>query len=350
MINLSRSFQSGPQVQTVVTDPGVAWVKDTSWVVDAPPDDAVRPEPEATWPASGARTGLCGAVSPRAIALPGGGYRLYYTQILPRLGAAAGAVDYGNATSRILSAFSDDGVSWTPEAGVRLSAAQGGAGEYRVVSSEVVPVLHGSGRLRMYYECATGPLSVPNSIRSAISEDGGLGWTPEPGVRWGNGEGNFMAPRILFLPDGRIRLYCCERGRGIVSAVSDGDGLNFTEEPGVRIAPGGRFDTQVAFAPEIMHLAGVGYLAYYAGYSASNRAQILRAWSDDGLVWRKELRPAIAPDGRGLDAVKCSEMCVLHLPTATGRGTRYRTLYEGCDGTAPGERGVWRVLGATSGV
>jgi hypothetical protein len=159
-----------------------------------------------------------------------------------------------------------------------------------------------------------------------------------------------MAPRILFLADGRCRLYCCERGRGIVSAVSDGDGLNFTEEPGVRIAAGGRFDTQVAFAPEIMHLAGGGCLAYYAGYSASNRAQILRAWSDDGLVWRKELNPAIAPDGRGLDAVKCSEMCVVQLPTATGRGIRYRILYEGCDGTAPGERGVWRVLGATSGV
>lgn len=337
-------------MQTVPTDPGVAWVKDTSWVVDAPPDDAARPEPEASWPDSGKRTGLCGAVSPRAIALPDGGYRLFYTQLLPRAGAAGGAVDYGNATSRILSAFSVDGVSWTPEAGVRLSAAQGGAGEYRVVSSEVVPVLDGSGRLRMYYECSTGPLSVPNSIRSAISEDGGLEWTPEPGVRLGQGAGSYMAPRILFLADGRCRLYCCERGRGIISAVSEGEGLEFTEEPGVRIAPGGRFDTQVAFAPEIMRVDGGGYLAYYAGYSAPNRAQILRAWSDDGLVWRKEPDPAIAPDGSGLDAVKCSEMCVLPLPTATGHRTRYRILYEGCDGTARGERGVWRVLGATSGV
>jgi hypothetical protein len=350
MINLSQTFKSGPQVQTVVTDPGVAWIKDTSWVVDAPPDDAAQPEPEATWPNSRVRTGLCGAVSPRAIALPGGGYRLYSTQILPRAGAAAGAVDYGNATSRILSAFSADGVSWRPEAGVRLSAAKGGAGEYRVVSSEVVPVLDGSGRLRMYYECAAGPLTVPNSIRSAISEDGGLEWTPEPGVRWAKGDGNYMAPRILFLADGRIRLYCCERGRGIISAVSEGDGLKFTEEPDVRIAAGGSFDTQVAFAPEIMHLAGGGYLAYYAGYSAPNRAQILRATSDDGLVWRKEAHPPIAPDGTGLDAVKCSEMCILQLPAATGRGIRYRILYEGCDGTAPGERGVWRVLGATSGV
>jgi len=50
------------------------------------------------------RTGLCGAVSPRVVALASGGYRMYYTQILPRAGFRAGANDYDNATSRILSA------------------------------------------------------------------------------------------------------------------------------------------------------------------------------------------------------------------------------------------------------
>jgi len=97
------------------------------------------------------------------------------------------------------------------------------------------------------------------------------------------------------------------------------------------------FDTQVAFAPEIMHLGGRGY---YAGYSAPNRAQILRAKSDDGLVWRKEPHPAIAPGDGGLDAAKCSEMCVVQLPSAAGLGIGYRILYEGCDGTAIGERGI----------
>jgi hypothetical protein len=346
MINLARPFETGTQVQTVTVDPGVAWIRDASWVVNAPPDGEAQPRPEAPWSDLELRTGIGGAVSPRVVALPGG-YRLYYTQILARPGVAAGAVDYGNATSRILSAFSRDGLAWTPEPGVRLSAAQGGAGEYRVVSSEVVPVLDGSGRLRMYYECCAGTQAVPNSIRSAISNDG-LDWMSEPSVRLGASGRNYMAPRVLFLADGRCRLFCCERGRGIISALADRDGLTFSEEPGVRIAPGGAFDSQAAFAPEIMHLAGGGLVAYYAGYSAPNRAQILRARSDDGLIWIKESKPAIAPSGNGLDAVKCSEMCVFPLLSSEELPARYRMLYEGCDGTAAGERGVWRVLGATS--
>ena len=101
------------------------------------------------WPPEAARTGLCGAVSPRLVALAEGGYRLYYTQILPRADHPAGANDYDNATTRILSALSTNGLSWMPEPGVRLTAEQGGAGPFRVVSSEVVPVPDAAHRMRM---------------------------------------------------------------------------------------------------------------------------------------------------------------------------------------------------------
>ena len=346
MIDLSQSPSASPRVHAVATDPGTAWTKDAAVAIEAPPDADVNPRPEAQWSPHALRTGVCGAVSPRVLALPGG-YRLYYSQILPRPGFPAGANDYDNATTRILSAFSADGDVWTPEPGVRLSPQAGGAGEFRVVSSEVVPIGDG-GRLRMYYECCAGPQSITNSIRSAVSTDGGLDWAPEPGVRLESQGQNYSAPRIVFLRDGRCRLYCAERGRGIVSAVSDDGGLKFRPEPGVRLAPDGTYDMHSAFAPEILWVADAGYVMYYAGYRQSNRAYILRAVSDDGLTWRKDSEPVISPGSGGWDAAKCSEMCLIRLPQRNGTAPRYRMLYEACDGTATNQRGVWRIASATS--
>ena len=68
------------------------------------------------------------------------------------------------------------------EPGVRLTPEQGNAGEFRVVSSEVVPMTDGSGRLRMYFESCPGTQSTENSIRSALSEDGGLTWKLAAGI------------------------------------------------------------------------------------------------------------------------------------------------------------------------
>lgn len=341
MIDLARSASASPLVHTVATDPGLLWTKDAAIAIDAPPDADVGPLPETLWTPTAQRTGVCGAVSPRVLALPAGGYRLYYSQILPRSGFPAGANDYDNSTTRILSAFSSDGSAWAPEPGVRLSPQAGGAGEFRVVSSEVVPVGDGS-RLRMYYECCSGPQSITNSIRSALSSNGGLVWSPEPGARLETDGRNYAAPRIVFLDDGRCRLYCHERGRGIMSAVST-DGLSFQPESGLRIAQGSTFDALTAFAPEIIRLADGRYVMYYAGYSQPNRAYILRAVSDDGLTWRKETEPVIAPGPGGWDAAKCSEMCLIRLADGT-----FRMLYEACDGTTKGERGVWRIASATS--
>lgn len=348
MFDLSEGIAVGPGWQTLPADPGLAWKKDEKWVIDAAPDDVTDPPPEAREPALVKRTGVCGAVAPRVIALPGGGFRLYYTQILPRPGFPAGAVDYGNATSRILSAFSSDGTSWQLEPGVRLSAAEGGAGAFRVVSSEVVPIFNNPGRLRMYYECSNGPQTVGNSIRSACSSDGGLVWIPEPGICLGDNGRNYMTPRILLLDDGRCRLFCGERGRGIISALSDDGRPEFHEEPGTRIAPGGPYDHHFAFAPEIIRLTNGTYVMYYAGYSVPTRAHILRAVSDDGLVWSKDSSPVISPGRDDLSSVKCSEMCVVKLPRSSGAIPQYRMFYEACDGTAEGMRGVWRIHSATA--
>ena len=245
-----------------------------------------------------------------------GAWRMYYTQILPRAGQAEGANDYDRATARILSARSPDGIAWAPEPGVRLSPQAGGAGDYRVVSPEVVPLADGRGHLRMYYECCPGPSPEPASIRSAISSDGGGTWTMEPGVRLGGG-GSYCSPRMLYLDDGRCRLYCGARGEGIVSAQSTDGGLTFAREPGVRVAPGTPFDAHTAFAPAVLRVAGAGYRMYYAGYGAPDRAHVLGAVSADGLTWRKEPDPVVAPGGRW-DGAKCSEMCVVDLAAGGG--------------------------------
>jgi hypothetical protein len=347
LIDLTQSRSASPLVQTVTVDPGVSWRKDAAVAIEAPPDTDIDPQPEATWSPHAPRTGICGAVGPRVIALPDSGYRMYYTQILPQPGFPAGANDYDHSRTRILSAYSADGQTWNPEPGVRLSPQSVDAGALRVVSSEVVPVGDGS-LLRMYYECCAGPQSESNSIRSAVSSDGGLEWTPESGARLEFPGSNLTAPRIVFLADGRCRLYCVERGHGIMSAISDHEALTFRREPGVRLTPDGPFDSHVAFAPEILFVKNTGYVMYYAGYSQTNRAYILRASSDDGLTWRKDSKPVLLPGPDGWDAAKCSEMCVIRLPQEDGAGPRYRMFYEACDGTTASERGVWRIAGASS--
>ena len=322
----------------VASDPGTVWIKDEDAAIDVPIDTAVDPAPEEQWPVGEERTGIYGVVTPNVVALPEGGYRMYYTQILPREGFPVGANDYDNSTTRILSAVSMDGLAWSPEAGVRLSAEQGGAGDFRVVSPEVVPLADKSGGWRMYFECNPGPQAVASSLRSAVSADG-LTWVVESGVRLG-GDGSYNSPRLIFLNDGRCRLYCGDRGRGIVSALSEDGGLTFVLEPGLRIAQESPYEALTAFAPEVLSIEGGGYRMYYAGYSAANRAYILSAVSEDGLSWQKEAEPVVAPGGRW-DAAKCSEMCVMEVSGG------YRLFYEACDGTAADERGVWRIAGAT---
>lgn len=331
---------------TVASDPGTQWVKDDRVAIDAPPDDDANPAPDAEWPADARRSGRCAAVTPNVVELPDGGYRMYYTQVLPRPGFPQGAIDYDNATSRILSAISEDGTSWTPEAGTRLSALQGGAGEFRVVAPEVVPIPDGSGRLRMYFECCPGPQSHASSIRSAVSEDG-LDWTPESGDRLSGNGGSYNAPRVLFLDDGTCRLYCSDRAEGIVSAVSEDGGFTFRLDAGRRIVRELTYEAHAAYAPEVLLIDGGGYRMYYAGYSDPTRTYILTATSEDGLNWHKAPEPVIAPGGR-YEAVKCSEMAIMRLPEIPGQAQRYRMFYEACDGTTADERGVFRILSSTS--
>ena len=134
---------------------------------------------------------------------------------------------------------------------------------------------------------------------------------------------------------------------GIISAVSDDGGVTFSREPGIRIAPGPNLDRLTAFAPEILRLRTGGFRMYYAGYSNPRRADILTAISDNGLDWQKASLPVLSGGSTNQGAVKCSEMCVIWNPRCPADPGQFRMLHEACDGTAENQRGVWRIVGAT---
>ena len=202
----------------------------------------------------------------------------------------------------------------------------------------------GSGRLRMYFESCHGTQSTQNSIRSALSEDGGLTWSVEDGHRLRIGGGNVMASRIIFTEDGLVRLYVTQRTVGIISAISTDGGTDFVIE-GSRLP-----EDASSFAPEIVRRPDSGYRMYYVSCISDREPtegggqQIVSASSPDGLDWRVD-GGAVVPDGDGPDAVKASEMSTFPLPAGAAEGM-YGMVYEGCDGTTLNARGVWRITSA----
>ena len=112
-------------------------------------------------------------------------------------------------------------------------------------------------------------------------------------------------------------------------------------------------ESVTVYAPEVVRFrlknGSYGWRMYYAGWGGPpTRGYILSATSHDGMMWTKDANPVLQPGGIW-DKVKCSEPCVFALPSGDGGdgGGGYRLLYEACDGSAAGETGVWRILGAT---
>jgi len=143
---------------------------------------------------------------------------------------------YYGGPGGILSAVSDDGLTFQKEPAVRIPSGSPGSPE--AITSDPTLVMLKDGRARMYYKGATGPGGPGQSIHSvfsAVSTDG-LRFEKE-GIRIDSQQtpdrGWASVPEALVLSDGRVRLYYVSDGlavkHGIVSAISD-DGLNFTRE------------------------------------------------------------------------------------------------------------------------
>jgi hypothetical protein len=202
-------------VHWVPSDPGTRFVKDPAVVVAPPAVD-----------------GEWKALTPNVLALPSGGFRLYYTLSGP-------GRDYGPTRAAVLSCFSPDGLTGEPEAGERI-APFGVDAAVRVVCPDVVPIPAAEGGgWRMYLE---GQPADPRAsvIVSARSADG-LAWEPEPGMRF-SGPRRYGSPRVVVMSDSpgaavRYRMYfhsyshplviAPDAENHIVSAVS-ADGLSFT--------------------------------------------------------------------------------------------------------------------------
>lgn len=298
-------------------DPGTVWIKDEGVVIDV--DEGRDPHRVLT---------------PNVVALPGGGYRMYYYSGEPERRK-------DGITGGIVSAYSEDGETWTRENGLRVDVHAPDA-ENRTLCPDVVFLPDGG--CRMYYQAHSA--ADRGVVLSSASGDG-LRWTREEGIRFAVEGAVCGSPRCLPLGNGRWRLYCHEypdepsgtgihTGNHVISAIS-ADGLHFEREPGVRIEQESRLEDYAVYAVEVLRLRDGTYRMYYAGWSRDPmKGRIFSAVSNDGLNWAKD--EGICLDNGGPhQGVKVSEPCVTRLPDG-----RFRMFYEANDGAQE-----WRILNAT---
>lgn len=318
--------------------------------------------------------------APCVVRIPSGGFRLFYTALGP-------AKPYPTCQGYILSAVSDDGLSFRVEPGIRL-APQCALPHMalRVISPTVTRTAE--GRWRMYFE-SRGPADQPTVICSAVSFDM-LDWQLEDGIRL-QSLTDLGGPRYSQLPNGRGRLYCCasEYGPGgpasrklltksVVSAFTS-DGLNFEFEAGYRLRDRqSEFDSAGISSAEVMAPMSNGddWTMFFSAWQdvppgtdvplhpsqdanavanglsedfaaasiasdmAGYRSRIFVAYSTDGLEWKwKECAIDGAGYGcEGLDAVHAEDMSLIEI----GQG-EYRMYYAACD-----QAGNWRIASAVT--
>lgn len=310
-------------VHFIERDPGLDWVKDPE--VSLEPDRPLDSQ---------------GILTPNVVRLRQGGFRMYYTAVGP-------ARSVQESLGYILSAFSDDGISWRKEPGVRMDVHEPDAMQ-RVLCPDVIPLP--DGRWRMYFE-AVAP-NRPNVILSAVSDDG-LNWQREEGIRVQSPEWTFGSPRCLYVPSPKDENKLCYRlyfhhysypmrtgldaQNHIISAASE-DGLHFEIEPGIRVEQGdAQRESLCVYAAEVIRLEEGWYRMYYSGWSEEIHGGIFAATSTDGLHWIKDPGPLLDLD-RTLDCRMVSEPCVIELENG-----RCRLYYEAKDSD-----GRARILSATS--
>lgn len=316
--------------------------------------------------------------APGVAPIPSGGYRLFYTAVGPDK-------PYRSCQGYILSAVSEDGLTFHPEPGIRLAPQPSLPHmSLRVIAPTIAACA--DGRWRMYFE-SRGSADHPTVICSAISADM-LEWELEEGIRL-QLSGSVRAPRYLTLADGCGRLYCCgvEFGpagptggevisQGVISAITT-DGINFEWEPGYRLEPSqeqcetGGFSAAEVIAPTA---ADDQWTLFYSAWQdvppgtvvpphpsqdanavenglsdnfaaasiasdlAGFRSRIFTAHSNDGLEWQRGacVIEGEGYDGDGLDAVHAEDMSLVALDDG-----KYRMYYAACS-----KEGNWLIASA----
>ncbi len=177
----------------------------------------------------------------------------------------------------ILSSTSTDGLNFTLESGVRLSD---GHGQPRVVKLS-------DGRYRLFF---TGMVDREAGIGSAISSDG-LNFTEESGIRIKAsdfGEDSLSGGSLVTLDDNTYRMYFSRLPMPdepitpfqTYSAVSS-DMLNWTPETGVRVGEGSNIDKSAEHPFVIKKTDGTFRMFFYVNDPTASWT----ATSTDGLTW-----------------------------------------------------------------
>lgn len=270
--------------------------------LDFTPEPAIRVAPDPALPQLSLRT-----LAPSVVALPGGGWRMYFEARGPAAQPTA-----------IMSATSDDQIDWRIEAGIRFTAP-GGVGAPRYL-----PLPDGGGRLFCFESVYPGgdPTSGPRlgtRVISATTRDG-LTFEREPGVRLADKHDDLDSAGITaaeVVPGTPWRI--------VFSAWQD-------VPPGTVVPTHPSADLSGATAD----FAAASIAADMSGY----RSRILIASSYDGLDWTRD-RVIVEGDGYGgtaIDAVHAEDMSLIELDDG-----RWRMYYAACDA-----HGVWRVASAIS--
>ena len=152
------------------------------------------------------------------------------------------------------------------------------------------------------------PFFPYDRILSAVSTDG-IDWQVEPGVRLDVGGRHASCqvyyPEVVAVPGGWRMYYRAGGYDSIIASAFSRDGLEWEEEPGVRIGPGGEYGLTKVDGPEVMDLGGGEWRMYYGGYDGEDW-RICSSRSQDGLDWKWE---AGCIGGTGKDQAK--DPCVI---------------------------------------
>jgi hypothetical protein len=218
--------------------------------------------------------------SPSAIALDGGGYRVFFT----RTSHAGGASEIWSSD---LTSLHDFPIG--PP--VRALAASRPWENGTVMAPSVQD--QGGGQLLMVYQGGT-------SAGRAVSSDGGVTWTKDAQPLMGNA----LHPSMVTLPDGRAFLYFARPGfSGIWVATSD-DGMVFTANTAPVLDTSddpAAFDrTALAEPSAVGGVTATGQLhlgLFYQGRADNGSTEIGYAGSADGIIFQRanQGKPALNP-------------------------------------------------------
>ena len=222
-----------------------------------------------------------GAGMPRAVALPEGGWRLFY-------------INGGG----IQSAVSEDGLTFTVEPGFRITAEAAGFADATAGATSGATVTQlVDGSYRMYFSDLPRPGDPPGGhwIKSAVSTDQ-LEWTVEEGVRLGPDAPVLTEsaehPFALANPDGTVTLYYGKfTGPGSASVEglyesTSADGLTFEEET---------YDIFFGNDPDVLRLIDGSLIVYYGQFDPQVGGTINVARCPDPGTIASPAPPGAAP-------------------------------------------------------